>query len=118
MIGGMARRVSSPVLVGRDRELDDEGGRGLVGVHLPRRPAQLAHPQPAGTQHRWRGAAPERDEQVEPAQHLECGTACRAVDHVRAAAHRPDVRRLDGHFAHKSDPAMFTRIIRDSVGVS
>jgi hypothetical protein len=30
----------------------------------------------------------------------------------------PRIQLLDGHFAHKSDPAMFTRIIRDSVGVS
>jgi hypothetical protein len=32
----------------------------------------------------------------------------------------PRIQLLDGqgHFAHKSDPAMVTRIIRDFVGVS
>jgi hypothetical protein len=87
--------VGLPDQIGGHRQLDQERGHALVGVHLLRRPAQLPYAEATGAQHGRRGAPPECDEQLELAEHGQGRSTRRAVHGVGPAVPRPDVGRCD-----------------------
>ena len=93
--------VALPHQVRRHGDLDEQRGRGLVGVDLASHPSQLPHTEAARTQRRRGRRRPERDQLLDLAQRPQRGARRRAVHRAHPAVDGREVRRAEGERAQR-----------------